>query len=170
MRASVAIVLILILAALAYLLYMGLRTDRPGEAGAPPTHGAGKASTVVYAYLPVEVDGEVVMQPQSIQVSSWATPLYAAVSGLIGKDKGVFRSDVTLLSAHVEHGTAVLNFGPGIEAGYGTDEEEIVLKALCMTAGQFPEVHHVRIVVNGHPIETLASVNLTEPLPVIRPD
>jgi len=64
---------------------------------------------------------------------------------------------------------ALVDFNTGIERGYGTIEEGYLIKSLQMALGQFKDIDKFQVVVEGKTVESLGNIDLTEPVPVIRP-
>ena len=69
----------------------------------------------------------------------------------------------------IQNGTAMVDFNPAIQKGYGTIEEGYVIKSLQMALGQFKNISKFQVIVEGKPIDSLGNIDLTTPVPVIRP-
>ncbi len=73
-------------------------------------------------------------------------------------------------SCVVKDGLATVDFTGEFDRTYGTEDEQTVLKGILTVMAQFPEVDRVQVTVDGRPIETLGSVEISQPLPVERPE
>lgn len=79
-------------------------------------------------------------------------------------------SDTRLLQFEVVDGDASMIFNDAFRAGYGSEEEAMLLTGLCRTLGLFPDVRKVSIMVDGMPLESLGHFELLDGLKVIRDD
>ncbi|MCW5942130.1 MAG: GerMN domain-containing protein [Fimbriimonadaceae bacterium] len=79
-------------------------------------------------------------------------------------------SDTRLLQFEVLDGDASLIFNDSFRAGYGSEEESMLLTGLCRTLGLFPDVRKVSFMVDGMPLESLGHIELLDGLKVIRDD
>jgi spore germination protein GerM len=71
----------------------------------------------------------------------------------------------------VQNGTLQLNFSPELTQNFegGSDNEAALINAITSTAGSFPTVERVQILVNNKPIESLGGhIDLSQALPVSR--
>ena len=73
-----------------------------------------------------------------------------------------------VLGVDVRDHVAFVGYNDAVQKGMGSMEEGAFLKALQIGFGQFSAVDKVAVEVNGHPLES-GHVDLSEPLPVIRP-
>jgi len=142
---------------------------RPQTPTAGPDPIRKNDSTKVSGYKAGYRNDQFKAEPTSVQVKTDETPLVAAVTEMLDQDK-LFQKKVKLLNATLQGNTATLSFSKELRGGYSTDEEEALLKTLLTTCGQFPRIAKVRILVEGQPVDTLSSVDLSEPLDVIRPE
>lgn len=78
--------------------------------------------------------------------------------------------DARALSAVVKNREVVINFSATFYKSYGTTDEGTLIKGLQMSLGQFPEIDHILLEADGHPIDTLGNIELMNGLDVIRPD
>lgn len=69
----------------------------------------------------------------------------------------------------VKDGAATLDLDPSIQAGYGSDDEIVVVGGMLTALGQFPDVKTVLFLVDGQPLDSLGNIDLTTPRPVRRP-
>lgn len=84
--------------------------------------------------------------------------------------KGVKLDNARVLGVDVRNGTAVINFGDGIDSGMGSDQEGLFLNALQKAFGQFPEVQKLELDKEGQPLDSVGGhIDLSDGLPVTRP-
>jgi hypothetical protein len=69
-----------------------------------------------------------------------------------------------------ENGTAVISFNKAFEQTYGTFDEKKMLDGLASSLGQFPDVNVIVLEVDGVQLKTLGNADITDPIPVIRPE
>jgi len=74
------------------------------------------------------------------------------------------------LSVEVEDRNAKVSFNSALDEGFGSSEEGSVVKALQLAMGQFPEIDSFQFVIDGEVRTSLGQLDLSEPIPVIRPD
>ncbi|MCS7190369.1 MAG: GerMN domain-containing protein, partial [Fimbriimonadales bacterium] len=68
-------------------------------------------------------------------------------------------------------GSLQLNFSAELVQNFegGSDDEAALINVITSTAGSFPEVQRVQIVVEGKPVESLGGhIDLSQALPVSR--
>lgn len=139
---------------------------RPLPAPAPPA-----APDTVQVYLPsVSSQGELVYEPRPLSVKASPNPYADAIEYLLKNASG-FPKNTRLLSAKREGNTLVLDFSKEFVEGFegGSDDEAAVINALARTAGSFPDVERIRLLVEGKPIESLGGhIDTSEPIAVVR--
>ena len=69
----------------------------------------------------------------------------------------------------IKNHIAMMDFNPSLQKGYGSIEEGNLVKSLQMALGQFKDINKFQIVIEGKAIDTLGNIDLSEPIPVIRP-
>lgn len=74
---------------------------------------------------------------------------------------------VKLLGVTMRGNTAVLNFSG--DFNMGSMQEGAFLKALQNAFGQYQDVEYIEIDQDGHPLDSLEHIDLTDPVTVIRP-
>ncbi|MBS1719189.1 MAG: GerMN domain-containing protein [Armatimonadetes bacterium] len=72
------------------------------------------------------------------------------------------------MSISMRDRTAVIEFNEAFNKTYGTIDEQTILTGLRMALGQFDDVDKILLMVSGKPLDSLGSVDTTEPLDVIR--
>ncbi len=75
---------------------------------------------------------------------------------------------VKVLNCDVKDSIATIDFNSDIMAGYGTEDEQMIINGILKTMGSFPDVKAVRILVDGEPVETLGNIEIQNPQPVLR--
>lgn len=73
-----------------------------------------------------------------------------------------------VLGVEVRDHVAFVSFNNALQQGMGSMEEGAFLRALQLGYGQFSDVDKIAVQVDGKPLES-GHVDLSEPLPVIRP-
>jgi len=74
------------------------------------------------------------------------------------------------IGVDVKDRNALVDFNPALDKGYGSMEEGQLIKSLQWALGQFPEIDTFQIVIDGQVKTTLGQLDLTDPIPVTRPD
>lgn len=100
-----------------------------------------------------------------------------------GEDAKVFAVNAFLKAAQIappdaralgvemrDDGTAAIGFNQAFARSYGSFEEKSLLDGFAATLGQFAEVKTIRLEVEGRPITSLGSTDLSAAIPVMRPD
>lgn len=94
-------------------------------------------------------------------------PEVFAVQAFLNMSK-VTDADVRVLDVDVRNGLATISLNGAFAAGYGTDDESVLLAGISRALGQFPAIEKVEFYVDGVKLDTLGHIELVEPLPVIR--
>jgi len=73
-----------------------------------------------------------------------------------------------VLGLELKDGLASVNLSKEFRDNFqgGSDAEAMTIGALLKTLAQFPKIKHVRLLVDGKPLETLGHLDLSEPLDV----
>jgi len=158
-------VLFVAIAALAIAVGVWLRlTPAP-----PPTPPAPPREARIY--LPkVNAQGELTYESKPVTIQN-PNAAYTEVFETLIRESGVFPEGVRLLSATVQNGALQLNFSPELTENFagGSDDEAALVNAITSTAGSFPNVERVQILVDGKPVESLGGhIDLSHALPVSR--
>jgi len=122
-------------------------------------------------YLPkVNPQGELTYESKPVAIQNPDTA-YTEVFERLIRESGVFPEGVRLLSATVQNGALQLNFSSELTQNFagGSDDEAALVNAITSTAGSFPNVERVQILVDGKPVESLGGhIDLSHALPVSR--
>lgn len=92
-------------------------------------------------------------------------PIVFAVNRFLRTVKAV-PADAKLLSATVRGETVTLNFNGAIQAGYGTEDEQILVNGLLQTLEGVGGLKTARFQVEGQPLDSLGNLDLSGPIPV----
>ncbi len=125
----------------------------------------------VKVFVPsVSPQGELTYEPRDLHIKASQNPYRDAFHYLLQHASG-FPKGTRLLSAKLEGTTLVLNFSKELVDKFegGSDEEAGIINAIARTAGSFPEIERVRILVEDKPVESIGGhIDLTEPISVLR--
>lgn len=159
-------VLFIVIAALAIGVGIWLRLT-PAPSPAPP-----KPPSEAKIYLPkVNPEGELTYESRPVAIQSPQTAYQEVFERLI-RESGVFPRGTRLLSATAQNGILTLNFSKALVDNFegGSSEETALINALTYTAGSFPNIERVRILVDGQPVESIGGhIEILQALPVTRP-
>jgi hypothetical protein len=132
-------------------------TDEPTPA--PPVEGRS-------VLLPVLQGEQIVMRPAARPLPSGADPMLFVANETLRTLK---IDGARALNVDLQGRTAIVNFNPSIQKGYGSMEEATLLTSLQMGFGQFSRVDQIQLTVNGETVETIGGhMEVDGPLPVIR--
>ncbi|MCS7208095.1 MAG: GerMN domain-containing protein [Fimbriimonadales bacterium] len=158
-------VLFVVIAALAIGVGVWLRLT-PAPPPAPP-----KPPSEAKIYIPrVDAQGEPRYEAKSVRISSPQTA-YEEVFEQLVRQSDVFPSGTRLLSATAQGSTLQLNFSRELVENFagGSAFEAPLINAITRTAGSFPDIERVQILVEGKPVETLGGhIDISQALPVMR--
>ena len=158
-------VLFVAIAALAIAVGVWLRlTPAP-----PPTPPAPPREARIY--IPkVNPQGELTYESKPVAIQN-PDAAYTEVFETLIRESGVFPKGARLLGATIRDGMLQLNFSSELTQNFegGSDDEAALVNAITSTAGSFPNIERVQILVDGKPIESLGGhIDLSHALPVSR--
>lgn len=159
----------------AYVRY-GSPTRVPDELRAEkatPTAPATKESPApdrnkVRVMVPESDGTDVKFQTTQRDVPAGEEPILVAVNGFLRECPFVDKS-ARAIGVDVKDGLATIDFNEPFYQTYGTTDENALLKGLRLSVGQFPNVKKVWFRIEGKPIDSLGSVELTDPISVLHP-
>jgi Spore germination protein len=158
-------VLFVAIAALAIAVGVWLRLT---PAPPPPPPAPPREARI---YIPkVNAQGELTYESKPVAIQNPDTA-YTEVFERLIRESGVFPKGARLLGATVRNGTLQLNFSPELTQNFegGSDDEAALVNAITSTAGSFPNIERVQILVDGKPVESLGGhIDLSHALPVSR--
>lgn len=132
--------------------------------------GTYKPPSEVIITVPEIKDGEIIYTPRLTPIPKDKNAYEVAFQVLL-REAPQFPKSARLLSAENENGTLVLNFSKELQQDFegGSDNEAAVINAITRTAGAFPEIRQVQILIEGEKVESLADhIEIMESLPVER--
>lgn len=144
--------------------------SRPAEGSGAPIqkHVAPKPpAQAVTVLVPEFVNGELRFKEIREQVAPGQPPEVFAVNAFL-KETGFVPPKARAVSVTVDRGLATVTFTPEFEATYGTEDEQTLVNGILKALGQFKNIQKVSMRVGGHPLDTLGSIDLSEPQDVIR--
>lgn len=184
---SVLIVIICILAALAYKFFLDRgqdathRTQPPaiavpagggvGQALPPVSNPALKKRGLIYVVSPSGGDdNNLVAEP--VVWRSPQSPALDSLNALAQADNSPLPSGTHLRGVKLADGLATVDFSREFQENFhgGDTQEAQTINSILRTLGQFPTIDRVQILVEGRPIEALSQLPISGPLDVIRPD
>lgn len=115
----------------------------------------------VYSLVPgqtIEFESRVEVVPEGTD------PFLYAVNSYI--DSLGYESSARAKKTSIEADLAKIDFGTGIQKGYGSMEEVGLVRGLLATASQFEGVQRLQILVDGSPIESFGHLEIMDPIPV----
>jgi germination protein M len=122
-------------------------------------------------YIPkVNPQGELIYESKPVAIQN-PDAAYTEVFETLIRESGVFPKGARLLGATIRDGTLQLNFSPELTQNFegGSDDEAALVNAITSTAGSFPNIVRVQILVDGKPIESLGGhIDLLQAIPVSR--
>jgi hypothetical protein len=74
------------------------------------------------------------------------------------------------LGVDMRDGIAIIGFNKAFDQTYGSFDEKKLVDGLAATLGQFPEVKSYEMQIEGKPVTTLGSADLSEAILVTRPE
>jgi spore germination protein GerM len=158
-------VLFVAIAALAIAVGVWLRLT---PAPPPPPPAPPREARI---YIPkVNPQGELTYESKPVAIQN-PDAAYTEVFETLIRESGVFPKGARLLGATIRGGTLQLNFSSELTQNFegGSDDEAALVNAITSTAGSFPNIERVQILVDGKPIESLGGhIDLSHALPVSR--
>jgi germination protein M len=118
----------------------------------------------------VNAQGELTYESKPVAIQN-PDAAYTEVFETLIRESGVFPKGARLLGATIRDGTLQLNFSPELTQNFegGSDDEAALVNAITSTAGSFPNIERVQILVDGKPVESLGGhIDLSHALPVSR--
>jgi hypothetical protein len=150
---------------------------RPDEAPAPPlvrqdqtqpsVEEQPKPTQAQTVELPVIRDGKLSAETAKADVPYGKDPKLFLAEEIV---KAVKLDNAQVLNVDVRNGTAVINFGKGVDGGMGSDQEGLFLSSLQQGFAQFPEVKNLELDMEGQKLDSIGGhIDLSEGLPVGSP-
>lgn len=124
-------------------------------------------SEPVKVLKPAYKDGELTFSETTQNSGTGEAREVFAVNAFL-KETKFLPSGARAESVAVKNGLAEVTFTKEFETTYGTEDEQTLVNGILKTLGQFKEIEKVAFKVDGHALDTLGSIDLSEPQPVIR--
>lgn len=122
-------------------------------------------TSVVYVYRPFMDGDDIAFQAELESVPPGVDSRIFALNRFLRSHPAV--PDAAIVTAcTIESGVANVTFTPDIVAGYGSEDEGILVRGIVRTMAQWPEVQMVRFLRNGDRIDTFGNIDLSVPIPV----
>ncbi|NUL82073.1 MAG: GerMN domain-containing protein [Armatimonadetes bacterium] len=158
---AVALFVVLVLA-VGVITWLRLNPTPPPEPPKPPNE--------VHVFVPRTEDGETVYDKKALNLEGAENAYQATFEHLLQESQEAPRT-AKLLGAEVKEKTLVLNFNAAMTTDFeqGSTGEAALINAIVRTAGSFPEIDKVQILIEGKEAETLGGhIDITQALPVER--
>jgi len=126
-----------------------------------------KVATKITVYLPSLVGDDIKLTGQPESIPEGQDPIVFAINSFL-RQTHIVDPQARLLSAQVRDGVAILDFNPAFRATYGSFDERSILYSVGAILGQIQNIDSFTFHVEGQPLESIGSVDLSDPLPVIR--
>lgn len=94
-------------------------------------------------------------------------PMLFAVNEFL---KHIKATTIVAEGVRIDHKVAMIDFPAGTVFSFGSEEEATFLNGLRSTIGQFQAVDSIELYVGGQRVDEMGHIEITDPLPVIRPD
>lgn len=127
------------------------------------------AGQTYYAYLPKMTKAGIVFDQIELKSQSSADPMADAMNEFLA-DTHIAPPDARCVSTEIKDGVATVNFNEAFRQTYGSFDEKLLLDGIRRNASQFEKVGSIVIEVNGQPLDTLGSGDLSKPLPTLTTD
>lgn len=111
---------------------------------------------------------DLVFNREKVNVPAGVDPHVFVVNSYLEKIPAVPK-EARVLSVKVADGVATADFTADLVAGYGAEDEQMIVNGILASLGAFPEIKAVRFQIEGETIETLGAIEIQDPQPVIRP-
>lgn len=142
------------------------------EVSAPPVHHRGPSVEVDSSSsqdlkIPVLKGGDVTLGPDAGTPPKGMNPMVFLATATL---KQLKIEGARALSVDIHGRNALIDFNDALDKGYGSTEEGQLIKSLQWALGQFPTIDTFQIVIDGKIKDTLGQIDLSDPIPVTRPD
>jgi len=125
------------------------------------------SGTRVVVLMPEYVQGQLTFKETLQSVALGESPEVFAINAFL-KNTGIVPVSAKAVSVAVSDGMATVVFSKEFETTYGTEDEQTLVKGILTTLGQFHNIKKVAFKIGDHSLETLGSIDLSEPQDVIR--
>lgn len=115
-----------------------------------------------------DAEGNLQYDQEDRNVDEKVGAIRTAINGFL-RSENVAPKEAELVKANVKDGLLTLEFNEAFDTTYGTEDERTIVDGILRTAGQWKAVKQVKFTIMGRDLETLGSIELIDPLPVLRP-
>lgn len=143
-----------------------LRRDTEIPTTPPITGNPTPSQEQIKVYIPTAQGEDVAFRTQSEAVPKGENPMVFAVNRFLSESK-IAEPTARLLSVDLKENVATLSFNAAFNQTMGSLDEEVFLRGLRQTMGQFAGVEKIMFLADGQPVETLGGVELTDGLTVL---
>lgn len=119
----------------------------------------------VTTLTPTYTGGQFGTKPDTKEPPKGQDPMVFALNDYLDKVPAVPK-DADVKTVTVKEGIATIDFNEKIYAGYGAEDEQIIVRGLLRVMAQFPEVKSVLFTTDGQPLDSLGAIDLSSPQPV----
>jgi hypothetical protein len=121
----------------------------------------------VYVFEPHFDGNDLKFNTRIVDVPSDTPPEVFALTSFLEASR-IPDPNTRVLGVDVRAGLAAVSFNSAFAGGYGTTDEQVLIEGIRRVLGQFPAINEFELYIDGTKMETLGSVELNEPMPVIR--
>lgn len=144
--------------------------DQLREGAKPPVANQGKTETplpegTVNAPTARYQGDDLVFDQRPVRPEPGQDRMMAAVNGYLSGLSFVGK-DARVKSIKIKDRIATLDFSEAIYGGYGSEDEQTLVKGILETMSQFKNVGWVKFTVGGEPLDSLGHLDLSDPQPV----
>ncbi len=125
--------------------------------------------TSVSYFVPKMTTQGILFSVHTAKVHQGEDPMTVAINSFLAKTN-IAPPHSRLIGEQVRNGIAHLAFSADFQQTYGSFDEKMLIDGLRRNAGQFAGVKEISIEINGQPIQTLGSGDLSSPLPALTSD
>ncbi|MCC7434199.1 MAG: GerMN domain-containing protein [Methanoregulaceae archaeon] len=122
----------------------------------------------VYVFEPFFDGNDLKFNTRMVDVPKGTSPETYALGAFLEASR-IPAPEARVLGVDVRNGLAAVSFNSAFAGGYGSSDEQVLIEGIRRSLGQFPAINELELYIDGTKMETLGSVELSEPLPVIRP-
>jgi hypothetical protein len=131
----------------------------------PSGHPNSSGQTHVKLVSPSREGTSLKLDEKTGTVPNGEDPRLFAVNHFL-QQSNIAPNDAKAIGIQVKDKVAYIDVTKSFEQSYGSLDEEAMLKGLCASLAQFPEVDKVQFLVEGKAVQSLGNVDLSEPIPV----
>ena len=131
----------------------------------PSGHANSSGQTNVKLVSPSREGTTLKLDEKNGTVPNGEDPRLFAVNHFL-QQSNIAPNDAKAIGIQVKDKVAYIDVTKSFEQSYGSLDEEAMLKGLCASLAQFPEIDKVQFLIEGKAVQSLGNVDLSEPIPV----